>query len=72
MDQKEIDKILRRHEEWLRSNADGERTVLIDADLRGLELRDADLRHVEAWRANFKGDRIDPGELHALLGCEMP
>jgi hypothetical protein len=39
MDQKDIDKILRRHEEWLRSNADGERTVLIDADWRGLELR---------------------------------
>jgi uncharacterized protein YjbI with pentapeptide repeats len=77
MDQKEMDKILSRHEEWRRSGADGKRAVLIDTDLRGLDLRaadlrNADLRHVEAWRANLKGSRIDPGELHKLHGCEAP
>jgi uncharacterized protein YjbI with pentapeptide repeats len=45
---------------------------LSEADLRRTNLSGADLRHVEAWRANFKGSRIDPGELHALIGCEMP
>ena len=47
MDQKEIDKILGRHQEWLRPGAGGERAVLIDADLRGLDLRAADLRNAD-------------------------
>jgi uncharacterized protein YjbI with pentapeptide repeats len=72
MTQKEMEMVLRGHEDWLRTGSGGERAVLIDADLRGLDLRGADLRHVEAWRANFKGSRIDPAELHTLLGCEIP
>ena len=46
--------------------------ILSDADLSSANLSGADWRHVEAWRANFKGSRNDAGELHTLLGCETP
>lgn len=44
MKQEELNKILEKHELWLKNEVGGERANLENADLRGLNLHKVDLR----------------------------
>ena len=69
--------VLSEHDDWLRNPAQGKRAVLINRDLskldlRGANLKDADLTQAEIWRTNLKGCRVDPEILHRMFGCTLP
>lgn len=72
MNQKEVNKILAKHADWLRGNG-GQRADLWGADLwganlRGADLREAnlrgaDLREANLWEANLQGADLCEADL---------
>lgn len=60
----DLQKILRRHSRWLRSNGRrGERINLTDAKLRGLDLNSVDLRNAELRQADLSDTQLEYANL---------
>ena len=59
MTEKELKKILHRHQLWLEGKEGGEQANLRWADLRGADLREADLCEANLRRANLCGANLD-------------
>ena len=60
MNQKELDKILDNHKEWLRTNGEkGDRANLYRANLSWANLSWANLEGANLYRANLEGANLD-------------
>ena len=61
MTQQELDKIVERHQHWLKEDCEGMRANLEEADLRGANLREANL-----GGANLREANLDEKERYRL------
>lgn len=68
MDQKELDEILEKHRKWLASEPDGERAVVNDCDMHGLDLSDRHLRGCDLSFCDMSHCDISGSDLSE---CEM-
>ncbi len=63
MDAQELQKVIKKHEKWLRNEKGGERADLGGADLRGADLHGADLRGVYLHGAYLHGADLRGADL---------
>ena len=61
------------HAAWLRSESDGRRLFLSDADLRDADLRDSDLRNANLRDADLRGSNLEGADLRGsnLEGADL-
>ena len=86
MTQEELDKIIERHQHWLKEDCEGWEDMKADlifadlrgaylrgADLRGADLRDADLRDADLYGANLLGADLRGADLRGadLRGADL-
>ena len=64
MEASKLKEILDQHRLWIVTNGvQGERAIIIDADLRGADLRGADLRNARLYRADLKSVNLTHANL---------
>ena len=63
MTQQELDKIVERHQHWLKEDCEGMRANLRGANLRGADLRVADLRVADLRGANLREANLSRANL---------
>lgn len=63
MTQEELDEVIRKHKLWLNGEEGGERAILVDRDLSGLDMSGADLRDAHMERADMRGASIDNADM---------
>lgn len=66
MTQDELDKILEAHQKWLNREKDGVRADLHDADLSGVNLRNADLSCAYLSNTNLSYANLSGADLYAV------
>ena len=68
MTKEELDKVLESHKKWLDGDSAGKRAVLLGANLRGADLRDANLIY-----ADLRGADLRDANLHGadLRGADL-
>jgi len=73
MRREELQKILDKHLKWLKSEDDGERADLRDADLWDADLRGADLRDADLWGADLRDANLQGADLRGadLQGAKI-
>ena len=81
MTQEELDKIIERHQHWIKEDCEGWEDMKADlifadlrgADLRGADLRDADLRDADLRDDDLRGDDLRGADLRGadLSGADL-
>lgn len=73
MNQKELNQILEKHKKWLACEPDGERAVLSECDLSGLNLSCSDLRYSDLSCSDLSGCDLSYSNLSDcdLSGCDL-
>ena len=73
MDQKELDEILEKHEKWLAGEPDGERAIINDCDLYGLDLSGRNMRYCDLSYCDLRSCDLSGSDLRKckIIGSEM-